>query len=222
MRPSTSVAGLVVLGAVASQVAAGIIEARAGFKHLFSRQTNACTPTCSPFQNALDICETTSCLCTRAVAVALNNCVNCYYQQSPTTGILTTANELIDRYEKETCAAYTDLPPASVTRGTTGGSTTVSGSATGTLSRASATSSASIAPITSRSTVTSIIGDATTIAPPQTVVRPATTTSETAGSASTTDTSSGILGGNGALSNVREARWGVVAAASVALGVLVL
>ena len=176
----------------------------------------------------MQICQATTCVCTNTVAVALGECVNCYWQQSPTQTTLDTTNALINRksaprlpvqrppmftdarpadYYNEICAAFPDLPRASVT-------TTVVGSTTGTVSTTSL-------PTINQSTVTSIPN--TTTPPPQTVVRPPTTTSNSDGSASTATTSgSGSSGENGALPTARRGQWGLVAAASVVVGVLVV
>ncbi|EAU83572.1 hypothetical protein CC1G_07945 [Coprinopsis cinerea okayama7 len=103
---------------VATRAQAAVIEARAPFKHLFPRQSSICTTECSTFNNALDVCTTTSCLCTRAVAISLDRCVNCYWENGPTQAVLNAANDLIDSFD-EACAAF-DYPPISVTTGSTG------------------------------------------------------------------------------------------------------
>ncbi|TFK22519.1 hypothetical protein FA15DRAFT_757919 [Coprinopsis marcescibilis] len=98
---------------VVSQVQGSVVQARSPLHQLFARQTAVCVTECSTFTNALDVCRTTSCLCTRAVAVSLNTCVNCFYTVSPTPQTLTTTGELIDEFEN-TCAAF-DIPTVSVT-----------------------------------------------------------------------------------------------------------
>ncbi|RXW23780.1 hypothetical protein EST38_g2076 [Candolleomyces aberdarensis] len=107
---------LLLAGALASQVAASVIQARSSLEFIFKRQlssTTVCTDECSTFQSALEDCETTQCLCTRSVARSLDRCVNCYYQESPSDSVLDAANNLIDTFE-ETCDGVSGLPPVSV------------------------------------------------------------------------------------------------------------
>ncbi|KAJ2923065.1 hypothetical protein H1R20_g14030, partial [Candolleomyces eurysporus] len=182
---------LLTVGAVASQVvpeilgklvAGSVIEARSSLEFIFRRQTTPalCTTECSTFQNALDVCQTTGCLCTTSVATSLNNCVNCYYQNSPTTTVYNTANELITSYES-TCAGVPGLPPVSVTTRPGGVGPT-----------ASTTSTSRVTP----TTTPGVTGPITTIEPPisQTIVRPPTTT---AGGAATTVTAPNSNSGGG-------------------------
>ncbi|RXW23779.1 hypothetical protein EST38_g2077 [Candolleomyces aberdarensis] len=107
---------LLMIGALASQVAASVIEARSSLEFIFKRQlgTTACSEECLTFQSALEDCETAQCLCTRSVARSLNSCVNCYYQKGPSQSVLEAVNNLIDTFE-ETCAGVSGLPPVSVT-----------------------------------------------------------------------------------------------------------
>ncbi|RXW23778.1 hypothetical protein EST38_g2074 [Candolleomyces aberdarensis] len=179
---------LLTVSAVASQVAGGVIEARSSLESIFRRQTtpSICTTECSTFQNSLDVCTTTGCLCTRPVATSLNNCVNCYYQNSPTVTVYNTANELISSYES-TCAGVPGLPPVSVTTRPGGVGT-------------STTSPSTSRDVLTTTTTPGITGPITTIEPPisRTTIRPPTNTAD---GASTTVTApngnSGNSGNNG-------------------------
>ncbi|RXW14593.1 hypothetical protein EST38_g11258 [Candolleomyces aberdarensis] len=156
---------------VASQVAGSVIEARSSLEFIFKRQLTdqgVCTTECSTFQNALDVCTTAGCMCTRAVAISLNSCVNCYYQNTPSSGVLDAANELIGSYGTA-CDGVAGLPPASVTtRGGGGGLPT-------------ATTTSATTSTTPRVTVPdTTIGPNTTVEPPtsRTTIRPPTTTAD--------------------------------------------
>lgn len=222
---SPVIAKLAILGALATHVVGSVIEARSPYMHLMQRQVStsipACTTECSTFENSLNVCTTTTCLCTKPVATALDNCVNCAYRNRPTTEILATANQLVNAYLNN-CRASPDLPPISVTTGGAGGSATATGSGSGVGSATSSTAASNLG--SSTITQTTITGN--TIAPPQTqtTVGPASTTTTT-----TPATSGGSqtvlpgLGGNGARSlGVEGAFYPLMIASVLTLAVVVL
>ncbi|EDR02532.1 GPI-anchored small secreted protein [Laccaria bicolor S238N-H82] len=164
---------------LASQAVA--LVPRSPFVQLFPRQTtDACTASCSIFDDALNACTTTTCLCTATVANGLSTCVNCYYSNTPTAAVLTSANKLISTFE-DTCSAFT-LPAISV-KTSSGGATTAVTTVVSTAPRVTSTTNTPI-------TVTSVAAG-TTVSPPKVTV-----TAVTADGASTTAGASSSSSGN--------------------------
>ncbi|RXW14594.1 hypothetical protein EST38_g11259 [Candolleomyces aberdarensis] len=165
---------LLTVGAVASQVAGGVIEARSSLEFIFKRQLGTTI-----------VCQTTDCLCTSSVASSLGRCVNCYYAESPTTAVFTAANELITSYGTA-CEGVPGLPPVSLTTSPGGvGSTTTSPSTTRDVVTPTATPG--------------ITGPITTIEPPvsRTTIRPTTTADGAATTVTAPNSNSGNSGNNG-------------------------
>ncbi|KAJ2917272.1 hypothetical protein MD484_g3152, partial [Candolleomyces efflorescens] len=209
---------LLTIGAVASQVAGGIIEARSSLEFVFRRQgTAVCTTECSAFQNSLEICETTSCLCTTSVSASLNRCVNCYYQESSTTAVEAAANRLISSYN-DACAGVPGLPPVSITGAPGGISTTSTTSTSRTLLPTASTT------VTSASQ-TRVTGTFTTIEPPatQTIIRaPTTTAGDGAATTVTAPNNTGLPGLGSGAQSLSAAAYPVVMVVALAMGAFVL
>lgn len=106
------VSNAIVLTGVSSHVIGSTIETRAPFlKLLATRQDPAnpqCTSQCSEFENALNTCADETCICTEAIANALNTCVTCAYENRPEEGVLASSNDLIQNFQSA-CASF-NLP----------------------------------------------------------------------------------------------------------------
>jgi len=191
---------------LASQAVA--IVPRSPFVQLFARQTtDACTASCSVFDDALNSCTTTSCLCTASVANGLSTCVNCYYSETPTADVLTSANKLIGTFD-DTCAAFT-LPDVSV-KTSSGGATTAVTTVVSTAPRVTSTTNTPV--------VVTSVAAGTTVSPPKVTVTAVTATqggTTTASSSSGGNVIPGLTGSSGATSVQYQA---LVVPAAVVLG----
>ncbi|KAJ2923063.1 hypothetical protein H1R20_g14032, partial [Candolleomyces eurysporus] len=169
---------LLTVGAIASQVAGSVIEARSSLEFIFRRQTNTtlCATECSTFQNYVNECQGEGCMCTTPIASALSRCVNCHYEGSAFD--IDAGNHLVDHYES-VCPGI----PLSVTTGAGGGGPpTASATSTTSAGTTTATTASETDPIVAIEPVSIT----------QMTIRPPTTTAGPSGTNSGQSLSAGV------------------------------
>ncbi|KJA16782.1 hypothetical protein HYPSUDRAFT_47052 [Hypholoma sublateritium FD-334 SS-4] len=108
------------------------------------RQATDCTTECSAFDDFVTTCtgsaSSTTCLCTSQVASTLQSCVTCSVNESPTPGVISTAEDLVNSYLSVCSGEVVSVPGVAAP-------SSVANSATSPTATLTATSSAQ-APIT--------------------------------------------------------------------------
>ncbi|KAF8196955.1 hypothetical protein BJ912DRAFT_1039898 [Pholiota molesta] len=142
-------------------------------------QGTVCDQQCSVFENAVNTCTTTSCICSSSAEAGLQSCINCAVDAAPTASVISSAQKLINTYEQACPAASVTLP----------GSNTNPGSGTSLLNPTP------ITPITSSVIAPPVIS---TILPTQTALNTSNPSAPTTTAPTNGDpTGSNIIGGGG-------------------------
>jgi len=106
-----------------------VVTARRSLDVFLARQLDPgqCASLCNSIATTVTSCTTPACLCTTAIAVSVQDCVNCAVENDPTIGEVSSAQSVIDTFEN-LCSTVAGIP--SVTINTTPGTSQGSGTPT--------------------------------------------------------------------------------------------
>jgi len=92
-----------------------VVTARRSLDIILARQLNAgqCASLCTSVSTTVQSCTTPDCLCTTAIAVSVQDCINCAIGNDPSIGEVSSAQSIVDSFES-LCSSVAGIPSVTI------------------------------------------------------------------------------------------------------------